>query len=154
LTFYNNFGKVLVLRMRELNNKFNPDEEIGSTYTSTLHLQAGKVNLDWADVCAETPTPSTKKAFKDAWDNTMILHSLSRWEKALLTTNYPNAQKYLSGEIDKETFWDLKAKLISVGNIHWSSPNKDHLIGQVKELWDWKYEFNVNQLGKLKFANA
>ena len=137
-----------------MNNKFNPDEEVGSTYMSTLLRQAGKVNLDWDAVLAENPTSTVKKAFKDAWDTTMILHSLGQKEKALMTTNYPNAEKYLSGEIDREGFWDLKAKLISVGNVHWRSPNKDHLIGQVKTLWDWKSKFNVNQLGKLKFANA
>ena len=136
--------------MRDMNNKFNPGEETGNSFLSTFYLQVEKVNLDWNDVCADPPSTSTRKAFKDAWDTTTILNSLGQKEMALMSTNYPNAEKYLSGEIDKETFWDLKAKLISVGNVQ----NKDHLIGQVKELWDWKYEFNVNQLGKLKFANV
>jgi hypothetical protein len=71
---------------------------------------------------------------------------LSKKEKALINVGYPNVDKYLNQEIDINEFWGLKATLVSC-----EVKGKQDLIGQKKDLWDWRSQFHDYQIKKLKF---
>ena len=76
---------------------------------------------------------------------------LSQKEIALLSTNYPNTEKYQSLRITNDDWRELlrlTATLTSVGNIR----NKDHLIGETKDFYEWTRIFTPAQCRKLQFA--
>ena len=71
---------------------------------------------------------------------------LSKKEKALIDVGYPNVDKYLNQEIDIHEFWRLEATLVSC-----EVKGKQDLIGQKKDLWDWRSLFHDYQIKKLRF---
>tara|TARA_B100002019_G_C21134174_1_gene529839 strand:+ start:111 stop:506 length:396 start_codon:yes stop_codon:yes gene_type:complete len=75
---------------------------------------------------------------------------LSQKEIALLSTNYPNTEKYRSSHRTRDDWSELMnvtATLASVGNIR----NKDHLIGETKDFYEWTRIFTPSQCRKLRF---
>lgn len=76
--------------------------------------------------------------------------NLSQKEVALLSTNYPNTEtfKNFGTNDDYDELLLIKATLTSVGNIR----NKDHLIGETKDFYEWTRIFTPAQCRKLQFA--
>ena len=76
--------------------------------------------------------------------------SLSQKEVALLSTNYPNTEtfKRFGTQEDFDDLLLVKATLTSVGNIK----NKDHLIGETKDFYEWTRIFTPAQCRKLQFT--
>jgi hypothetical protein len=75
---------------------------------------------------------------------------LSQKEVALLSTNYPNTETFrnFGTQEDYEELMLIKATLTSVGNIR----NKDHLIGETNDFYEWTRIFTPSQCRKLEFA--
>ena len=68
-----------------------------------------------------------------------------------ITDNYPNTEKYRSSHRTQDDWSELmkvEATLTSIGNIR----NKDHLIGETKDFYEWTRIFTPSQCRKLEFA--